>query len=42
MLNSNELNQNNKPKAKAYNWSIVLDCEMKFKYDLDVSLCLGT
>ena len=42
MLNSHELNQNNKPKAKACNLSIVLDYEMKLKYDIEVCLCLGT
>ena len=42
MLNSHELNQNIKPKAKGCNRSIVLDCELKFKYDIEVSLCLGT
>ena len=42
MLNSHELNQNNKPKAKACNWSIVLHYEMKFKYDIELNLCLGT
>ena len=39
---SHELNQNNKPKAKACNWSIVLEGELKFKYDIEVGLCLGT
>ena len=43
MLNSHEPNQNNKSKAKACHWSIVLDTEMKFKFDiLEVNLCLGT
>ena len=42
MLTSHELNQNNKPKAKGCNWSIVLDYEMKFKHDIEVSMCLGT
>ena len=38
MLNSPELNQNNKLKAKACNWSVVFD-EMQFKYDGEASLC---
>ena len=32
----------NKSKANACNWSIVLDCEMKCKHEIKVSLCLGT
>ena len=42
MLNLHEMNQNNKPKAKVCNWNIVLNYEMKFKYDIEVSLCFST
>jgi hypothetical protein len=42
MLKLHELNQNNKPEAKACNSSIVLHCEMKFKYNIEVNKCLGT
>ena len=38
ILNSHELNQNNKLKEKACNWSIVLDCEMKSNKVLKFSL----
>ena len=36
------MNQNNKPKAKVCNWNIVLNYDMKFKYDVEVSLCFST
>ena len=29
------------PKAKAWNWSITSVCEMNFKYDLKINLCLS-
>ena len=42
LWSSHEQNRNNKPKAKACNWSIILYYNMKFKYDIEVTLCLGT
>jgi hypothetical protein len=42
MLNLHEMNQNNKPKAKVWNLNIVVNSEMKFKYDIEVSLCFST
>ena len=33
---------NNKIKATACNWNIVLHCEIKFKYGIEVNLCFGT
>ena len=38
MLNSHELNQNNKRKAKACNSSILLDCELKSNKETKFSL----
>jgi hypothetical protein len=42
MLNLHEMNQNNKPKAKVCNLNIVVNSEIKFKYDIEVSLCFST